>query len=225
MSYVTSSVDAMSRLTKVSNRSRTRIMYLKEHISSITKGASNVCHYLHSIRLVADELALVGHSIDDSNLVIVALNGLALTYLEFSCRSPQSCHSAVVWWTFWQTCWRWDFSSTEGVTIIILPSYCKQCFSFIFLSMLSPGGASPARSNPSSSHTHNSFSGSRLIYQYCDCGGHTSKACYKLYGYPSNHSRCHANMVNKDSGSKPSWHLDLILVHLTMSLEILLVSL
>jgi len=42
-SYATSSVDAMLRLTKVyANRSRTRIMSLKEHLSSITKGDSNV---------------------------------------------------------------------------------------------------------------------------------------------------------------------------------------
>jgi len=58
-------------------------MSLKEHISSITKGNSNVCDYLHTIHSVVGELALNGHSVDDLNLVIVALNGLGLAYCEF----------------------------------------------------------------------------------------------------------------------------------------------
>ena len=74
--------------------------------------------------------------------------------------------------------------------------------------MSSPSGASLARGNPSSSHPCNSSSGSPLICQYCDRRGHTAKTCYKLQGYPSNHSRRQANTVNKDSGSDSSWLLD-----------------
>jgi len=53
----------------------------------------------------------------------------------------------------------------------------------------------------------------------------TNKTCYKLYGYPSNHSCRHPNTINKDSRSGPTRHLDWILAHLIMSLEILLISL
>ena len=46
MSSATSSTDVMSRLTKIyDNQSRTQIMSLKERLSSITKGDSNVCDY------------------------------------------------------------------------------------------------------------------------------------------------------------------------------------
>jgi len=54
--------------------------------------------------------------------------------------------------------------------------------------MSSLSRASPVRGNPSSSHPYNSSPGSPLICQYCDCRGHTAKTCYKLHGYPFNHS-------------------------------------
>jgi len=63
-------------------------MSLKECISSITKGDSNVCDYLRSICSVANELALIGHS--DLDLVIVALNDLGPAYHEFFCSIQDS---------------------------------------------------------------------------------------------------------------------------------------
>jgi len=84
MSSTTSSTNAMLRLTKVyANRSHTRIMSLKERLSSIIKGDSNVCDYLRSIRSIADDLALIGHFVNDLDLVIVVLNVLGPAYREF----------------------------------------------------------------------------------------------------------------------------------------------
>ena len=75
MSFTTSFANAMLRLIKAyGNQFHTRIMFLKERLSSITKGDSNVGGYLHSICSIIDELALIGHSVEDLNLVIVALN-------------------------------------------------------------------------------------------------------------------------------------------------------
>jgi len=54
--------------------------------------------------------------------------------------------------------------------------------------MSSSSGASPTRDNPFNSHPRNSSSRSHLICQYCDHRGHTAKTCYKLHGYPLNHS-------------------------------------
>jgi len=58
-------------------------MSLKERLSSITKSDSNVCDYLHFICSIVDELALIGHSVYDLDLVIVALDGLGPAYHEF----------------------------------------------------------------------------------------------------------------------------------------------
>ena len=77
MASATSFVDAWSRLTKAYiNRSRTRVTSLKECLASIIKGETIISDYLQSICSIADELALVGHPIDDLDLVIAALNGL-----------------------------------------------------------------------------------------------------------------------------------------------------
>nr|KYP46150.1 hypothetical protein KK1_032254 [Cajanus cajan] len=82
---MTSSIDAWKKLQKAyANRSRARIMSLKERLSSITKGTSSVHDYLCHIHSIFDELSLVGHPVDDIDLVIATLNGLGPTFREFS---------------------------------------------------------------------------------------------------------------------------------------------
>jgi hypothetical protein len=66
------------------NRSRSRILSLRERLSSISKVKSSVSTYLQSIRNIADELALIGHPIDDLDKVIHALNGLGPDFREFT---------------------------------------------------------------------------------------------------------------------------------------------
>ncbi|WVY90379.1 hypothetical protein V8G54_035893, partial [Vigna mungo] len=85
MSFATSSVDAWTKLMKAyANRSRTRIMSLKERLASITKGNSSISEYLRSIQFLVDELALIGHPVDDLDLVIATLNGLGPSFREFN---------------------------------------------------------------------------------------------------------------------------------------------
>ncbi|CAI8600777.1 unnamed protein product [Vicia faba] len=59
-------------------------MSLRERLSSITKGNSSVSTYLHSICNIVDELALIGHPIDNLEMVIHALNGLGSTFRDFT---------------------------------------------------------------------------------------------------------------------------------------------
>ncbi|RZB65689.1 Retrovirus-related Pol polyprotein from transposon RE2 [Glycine soja] len=67
-----------------SNQSQSRIMSIRERLSSITKGTSSVSIHLLSIRNIADELALIGHPIDDLEMVIHTLNSLGPTFREFT---------------------------------------------------------------------------------------------------------------------------------------------
>ena len=84
MAAVDTSCDAWVALARAfSNQSQSRIMSLRERLSSITKGTSSVSTYLPSIRNIADELALIGHPIDDLEMVIHTLNGLGPTFREF----------------------------------------------------------------------------------------------------------------------------------------------
>ncbi|PNX57124.1 hypothetical protein L195_g058536, partial [Trifolium pratense] len=66
------------------NRSRSRIMSLRERLSSISKGNTTVSTYLQPIRNIADELALIGHPIDDLEKVIHVLKGLGPDFREFT---------------------------------------------------------------------------------------------------------------------------------------------
>ena len=59
-------------------------MSLRERLSSITKGTSSISTYLLLICNIVDELALIGHPIDDLEMVIHTLNGLGPTFREFT---------------------------------------------------------------------------------------------------------------------------------------------
>nr|KYP35010.1 hypothetical protein KK1_043968 [Cajanus cajan] len=59
-------------------------MSLKECLSSITKGTSNVIEYLRSLHVIANELVLIGHPVDDLDLVIIALNSSGSSFCELT---------------------------------------------------------------------------------------------------------------------------------------------
>ncbi|KAH1217404.1 hypothetical protein GmHk_13G038054 [Glycine max] len=88
------SASAWDRLKKYyASRSHTPIMSLKESLDSITKGTLSVTEHLLSIFLLADELSLIGHLVDDLDLLIIGLKGLGPAFHEFSasireCDSP-----------------------------------------------------------------------------------------------------------------------------------------
>lgn len=85
MSSATSSADAWSKLKKAyANTSRARVMSLKDRLSKISKGTTSAHDYLRSIHSIWDELALIGHPVDDLDLVIAALNGLRAQFREFT---------------------------------------------------------------------------------------------------------------------------------------------
>jgi len=217
-------------MTKVyGNQSRTRIMSLKECLSSITKCDSNACDYLHSICSVANELALISHSVDGFDLVIVALNDLSPAYREFCAAIhthdipllfDELFDKLVDYEIFLHQEERQQSSFPVTANHVSRLSFFHGCYK---RSMSSPSGASLAQDNPSRSNPRNSSSGSLLICQYCDHRDHTAKTCCKLHGYPSNHSRRQANTVKRILALNrlSFW----ILMHLTMSLGILLISL
>jgi len=101
------------------------------HLSSITKGNSNVCYYLCSIRFIVDELALVGYFVDDLDLVIVALNGLGLLILIFVQESALMILRYYLM-NFLTNLLTIKFSSIGGATTIVLPYYCQPCFLLSF---------------------------------------------------------------------------------------------
>ena len=73
----TTSHDAWVKLHKLyANKSRSRVMNLKEKLTNITCNTHSVAEYLQTIKGIADELALIDTHLSDDDLTIFALNGL-----------------------------------------------------------------------------------------------------------------------------------------------------
>ncbi|KAJ1443875.1 gag-polypeptide of LTR copia-type [Sesbania bispinosa] len=85
LSNVKSSKQAWDTLNKMfASKTRARIMYLKERLSRSTKGSKTMSQYLHDIKSLADELAVINCPLDDDDIVIHILNSLGTDYREIT---------------------------------------------------------------------------------------------------------------------------------------------
>ncbi|KAE8686947.1 Acyl-CoA oxidase 4 [Hibiscus syriacus] len=66
------------------SRSRTRAMQLKEELTLIQRGNWPITEYLHSVKALADEIAIIDHSISDDDLTLYVLNGLGPYFREIT---------------------------------------------------------------------------------------------------------------------------------------------
>ncbi|GFY87730.1 hypothetical protein Acr_05g0013690 [Actinidia rufa] len=64
------------------SRSRTRAMQLKEELTLIQRGNRSISDYLHAVKALADEIAIIDHSISDDDLTLYVLNGLGPDFRE-----------------------------------------------------------------------------------------------------------------------------------------------
>ncbi|XP_019451734.1 PREDICTED: uncharacterized protein LOC109353826 [Lupinus angustifolius] len=70
--------------TMYASRSRIRIMALKQCITTFNKGTQPMAAYLQGIKAIVDELSIIDHPLDNTDLVIHTLNGLSSDYKEIS---------------------------------------------------------------------------------------------------------------------------------------------
>ncbi|KAE8731838.1 hypothetical protein F3Y22_tig00002511pilonHSYRG00364 [Hibiscus syriacus] len=66
------------------SRSRMRAMQLKEEINLIQKGNRSIPEYLHAVKALAYEIALIDHPISDDDLALYILNGLGSDFREIA---------------------------------------------------------------------------------------------------------------------------------------------
>lgn len=211
MSSVDTSRDAWLALQcAFSNRSRSKVMSLKERLSSISKGTSSISCFMQSIRSIADELALIGHPLDDLDLVIHTLNGLRPSFREIvaSVRTRNSpilfdeLHDKLVDFEMYLQC------EESHATLMLVTANNGQhrhngtrrgCHSI------------PYPSDPTASNNKKSSAVVvALVCQYYDKPGHFAKRCYKIHSYPSK-SRPSANaaqVTTSNPSSPPHWLLD-----------------
>ncbi|KAF5469099.1 hypothetical protein F2P56_013195 [Juglans regia] len=75
--------EAWTKLTCLyAGKSRTRAMQLKEDLTLNNRGNQTVTEFLQTIKLIADELAIIDHPVSDDDLTLYILNGLGPEYRE-----------------------------------------------------------------------------------------------------------------------------------------------
>ncbi|XP_019457621.1 PREDICTED: uncharacterized protein LOC109358010 [Lupinus angustifolius] len=206
MTSTDSFVAAWTHLNKqYASRSHTRVMSLKERLALVTKGISSVNDYIRSIRVIGDELTLIGHPIDDIDLVIAALNGLKPSFYEFS---------ATI--------------RTRDSTLMFNDLYDKVIDFEIFLNRDDHNQSFPVttnythrttrgythghRSQSMSSNNHfRATSGSQIknsnpcrptpVCKYCHHIGYTIDICYRKHGFLPHYPKRKANFALYDEGN------------------------
>ena len=66
------------------NRSRSRVLVLKERLQLQTRGAKLFAEFLHGIKAIADELAMIDQPLSNKDLTLHVPNGLGSEFKEFT---------------------------------------------------------------------------------------------------------------------------------------------
>lgn len=215
MAAADTSRDAWLALARAfSNRPQSRIMSLRERLSSITKGNSSVSTYLHSIRSIADELALIGHPIDNLEMVIHALNGLGPTFREFTA-SIRTRDSPIAFNELYDKLVDFEMF-LQREERISTPAPATANLAQRHYNNNGQGRYQPGRSNnyhghaSTPSNTKKPTLNNPIICQYCEKPGHSTKQCYKIHGNPNKprHPTAHVAQQVLSHSSPPSWLFD-----------------
>nr|XP_034918017.1 uncharacterized protein LOC118051473 [Populus alba] len=77
--------EAWTALTRLyAGKSRTRVMQLKENLTLSNRGSCTVTEFLHGIKVIADELAIIDHPVSDDDLTLYILYGLGIEFREIA---------------------------------------------------------------------------------------------------------------------------------------------
>ncbi|PNX80561.1 hypothetical protein L195_g036565 [Trifolium pratense] len=173
---VKNSKQAWDTLTKMfASKTRSRIMHLKERLSRSTKGSKSIAEYLHGIKALSDELAIISSPVDDVDLVIHTLNGLGTEYREVTAalrtrENPIGFDDLHDLLSDFENYLKRDETVQETPLLATANTAYKgkQSYNRTGKQAYNQSG-SPSR---------------RIVCQYCEKPGHSAKVCYKLRGYP-----------------------------------------
>ena len=69
--------DAWTKLKNLNaSQSRTRAMQLKEELTLTQRGTRSITEYLHAVKALANEIAIIDYPISDDDLTLYVLNGI-----------------------------------------------------------------------------------------------------------------------------------------------------
>ena len=85
IAFATTSREAWDKIARTyANRSRSRLMSLKEKLSNTTRGNKSVTEFLQEVKIIADQLARVGAPLGDDDITLHCLNGIGSEYKEIA---------------------------------------------------------------------------------------------------------------------------------------------
>ena len=87
------SIEDWSRLIQLyANRSRTRVMQLKESLTLLQKGDQSIFNYMQVVRTIVDELVMIDTPLSNDDITLYVLNGLGTNYKDIMLLYEQEKH-------------------------------------------------------------------------------------------------------------------------------------
>nr|KYP46384.1 Retrovirus-related Pol polyprotein from transposon TNT 1-94 [Cajanus cajan] len=194
---------------RYASKTRARIMHLKERLSRYTKGSQSMTGYLHGIKSLADELAIINSPLDDVDLVIHTINGLGDEYKEVSAvirtrENPIGFEELHDLLSDAENYHKRDDNTND--LQLVATAHAAQKSKHTYNKNSSPQNHGSSFNN----YRSTSLGFSRKIFcQYCDKPSHTAKVCYKLHGYPKRNNEPAAHHARTLPQNVPNnWILD-----------------
>ncbi|XP_050909937.1 uncharacterized protein LOC127123798 [Lathyrus oleraceus] len=150
-------------------RSRVRVMTLKQKISNFKKGNQSMDKYLQGIKAISDELSIIDHPLDETDLVIHTLNGLTNEYREISA-ALRSRESPIVFAELHEKLMDFETihhrAAQEAADIVSTAN------------VVTRNKADHYRNNNRDSSPTQRTGERKIVCQFCDKPGHVAKNCY-----------------------------------------------
>ncbi|KAH7836375.1 hypothetical protein Vadar_000503 [Vaccinium darrowii] len=216
--------EAWNRLTKYyANSSSSRVMGLTDQLSQ-ERGTRSIAEYLGCIRGIADQLAIIGAQVSNSNLILHALNGVGSEFdkLAAAIRAQdtvigfEELHDKLVEYeSFLKRKERNPAVITANAARFNQQRLGNQTQRKNSQNPTNPGNqrnqGGQRYDNTNNNQGNNFNKGSAVICQYCDNTGHNARQCYSLkrkLGLPVPPRANHTTMGGGGRDSSSNWLLD-----------------
>eukprot|EP00261_Vitis_vinifera_P020737 XP_010651693.1 PREDICTED: uncharacterized protein LOC104879694 [Vitis vinifera] len=191
-------------------------MQLKEDLTLSTCGTRTVTEFLHGIKVIFDELAIIDHPVSDDDLTLYILNGLGPEFIEIAtpiraCETSlkfEEIHDLLVGH---ESYLRW-LENQSVATFIPTAHYSHRQGGASGQHKPSPKASSNKTHNNNGHHKNESSnSGHRKFKpkcQWCDQMGHTAKNCTKMSSVDFT-----TNCAASSQGKNHKWLVDSVVSH------------
>jgi predicted protein tyrosine phosphatase len=159
--------------------------------------------YLQGIKAISDELSIIDHPLDETDLVIHTLNGLSVEYREISA-ALRSRESPVIFAELHEKLM--DFETIHHQAD---PPAVDNVIATANVVTRNKSFQHKNNNNRSTSPTLQNGE-SKVVCQFCDKPNHTAKVCYRIRGFPKrNGSKPTANFAqNQTTTQHGNWIMD-----------------